>query len=982
MLTSLLTRLSDALPRRRRIIWLGIGVLLGLFMLSMSAFVVWYFLLGGADVRAAATYQRVINATALPAIVHSVVLHAAQVPTVDLMKCGEMARVVPLSLARTDFWQSMRWSVTVDRRDVLESTLPLHSLAVAALDAELIHWAEFLAAVGALHVHGGIFVSSSLRSCPTSYGYLWNLLYDLPRPGCLVPQDGAILQPALLLCWPRAAARLVAELEQLEQATMERYSPDQYLRRLWARGLDVGVAPFPIALAPWLRAPFHVPHVPTLAQLGKQYELVQGCVNATSLPVRIQDKHFLRKHLGAFTSQISPSESEVLRQFLHVAIQMCARVGVPVMIYGGSLIGAARHGSFIPWDDDVDVFTLQPNAFDILIKHQDEFAKEGVGVAFFGRYGNAAKLYATDKFRPDLQRRSQTVYTWRWPFIDIFRCNVNVERGTATCIESIGTAEVPLRSLLPTRVAYFEGDVAPVPRSTDVINMAWYGVDWMNECIASGYVHAEEVFRRAKCASDGCLRIECARLVHFCPLTERLPIDDERVARAVADTVALVAERRGVALADARRRVHGVKAIAKQVCGQTAHISVFVDFRSFDDAANNELCNALSVLMYHESNEFGFLDNVTVVENPPTRLLSFECQANLDLPPPDFAFALPVMRGMCHVFQADHAQYMTPPLPCANCTAAEALLTREQCTYQCLRRGFTAAAMMRHGTECRCVDLIALRARATPLQEVFPAACGICAVGTFIFYCGTESHFVMYQFAPTMEYNATLHGALPAVSLNHSVGWPLVTQRADFAHCVRDVNATMLPIEVAPNALSLAADNAASHWPTLCVLECLRAGYITAGAKPRADNNAAEECVCGMHRFNESACDRVVASNVFLYALPYIGPTSAPYTSGNVVEFAWTARPMTVVPCVLLPRNSISAALPRVFAQAGECLLDCLRLGAMRVLWTGAHECHCVPLQALSFLQVCADNATAEPQQAASELERARGELIEVRIVP
>ena len=35
--------------------------------------------------------------------------------------------------------------------------------------------------------------------------------------------------------------------------------------------------------------------------------------------------------------------------------RVCRRIGVSYAVYGGTAIGAIRHGGFIPWDDDIDV---------------------------------------------------------------------------------------------------------------------------------------------------------------------------------------------------------------------------------------------------------------------------------------------------------------------------------------------------------------------------------------------------------------------------------------------------------------------------------------------------------------------------------------------------------------------------------------------------------------------------------------------------
>lgn len=46
---------------------------------------------------------------------------------------------------------------------------------------------------------------------------------------------------------------------------------------------------------------------------------------------------------------------------LKVFDRICQEDGVHYSLAGGTLLGAARHQGFIPWDDDVDVFLLRPD---------------------------------------------------------------------------------------------------------------------------------------------------------------------------------------------------------------------------------------------------------------------------------------------------------------------------------------------------------------------------------------------------------------------------------------------------------------------------------------------------------------------------------------------------------------------------------------------------------------------------------------------
>ena len=44
-------------------------------------------------------------------------------------------------------------------------------------------------------------------------------------------------------------------------------------------------------------------------------------------------------------------ETEMFRVF----IEVCEKLNLRYYVLGGTLLGAVRHGGFIPWDDDIDV---------------------------------------------------------------------------------------------------------------------------------------------------------------------------------------------------------------------------------------------------------------------------------------------------------------------------------------------------------------------------------------------------------------------------------------------------------------------------------------------------------------------------------------------------------------------------------------------------------------------------------------------------
>lgn len=60
-----------------------------------------------------------------------------------------------------------------------------------------------------------------------------------------------------------------------------------------------------------------------------------------------------RPHVERFQK----GQFEALRQFAKV----CDEFGLRYYLVSGTVLGAARHGGFIPWDDDVDVAMLRPD---------------------------------------------------------------------------------------------------------------------------------------------------------------------------------------------------------------------------------------------------------------------------------------------------------------------------------------------------------------------------------------------------------------------------------------------------------------------------------------------------------------------------------------------------------------------------------------------------------------------------------------------
>lgn len=59
---------------------------------------------------------------------------------------------------------------------------------------------------------------------------------------------------------------------------------------------------------------------------------------------------------------VKPKKRSVYYAFVHVMVELLERFQIRYFAHAGTMLGAVRHGGFIPWDDDVDVMIPNDDA--------------------------------------------------------------------------------------------------------------------------------------------------------------------------------------------------------------------------------------------------------------------------------------------------------------------------------------------------------------------------------------------------------------------------------------------------------------------------------------------------------------------------------------------------------------------------------------------------------------------------------------------